>query len=305
MDTLDALSGKLATIDDIRSIVRTMKALSAASIRRYEQAEQAVSGYAATVDLGLAALLQDRRARGLLRPATAPSSPKEACIVIGSDRGLCGRYNEVAARAAQQTIGAETALLAVVGARAGARLQDAGHRVDPLYPVPGTAAGIGALVQDMIVAIEHWTRAAGIGRVRIVHNRREGRASAVPVDRVLLPIPHRDLAAMLEGGWPGAGVPFFRMRAEDLLSGLLRQRFFVVLYRALAEALASEHATRLAAMQTAERSIDQRRDDLEALYRQSRQAAITRELMDLVSGFEAVNAAPSPDSDSIDRAADP
>jgi len=59
-------------------------------------------------------------------------------------------------------------------------------------------------------------------------------------------------------------------------------------YQALAEALASEHATRLAAMQNAERNIEERREELNAAYRRKRQETITRELLDVVSGFEAV-----------------
>ena len=55
-----------------------------------------------------------------------------------------------------------------------------------------------------------------------------------------------------------------------------------------AEALASEHATRLAAMQSAERNIEERREDLTAAYRRKRQEKITRELMDVVAGYEAV-----------------
>jgi len=73
------------------------------------------------------------------------------------------------------------------------------------------------------------------------------------------------------------------------LSWLVQQRLFVSLYRALAEALASEHATRLAAMQGAERNIEERRADLMQVYCVKRQETITRELMDVVSGFEAVN----------------
>jgi F-type H+-transporting ATPase subunit gamma len=78
------------------------------------------------------------------------------------------------------------------------------------------------------------------------------------------------------------------MEPDRLLSWLVRQRLFVVLYKALAEALTSEHATRLAAMQSAERNIRERRDDLNAAYRRKRQETITRELLDIVSGFEAV-----------------
>jgi F-type H+-transporting ATPase subunit gamma len=71
----------------------------------------------------------------------------------------------------------------------------------------------------------------------------------------------------------------------------MRQRLFVMLYRALAEALASEHATRLAAMQSAEGNIKERRDVLLSAYRLKRQETITREMLDVISGFEAVSEA--------------
>jgi F-type H+-transporting ATPase subunit gamma len=81
------------------------------------------------------------------------------------------------------------------------------------------------------------------------------------------------------------------MDPERLLSWLVQQRLFVVLYRALTEAQASEHASRLAAMQAAEKNIEERRDRLQHLYRRRRQETITSELLDLVSGFEAARAA--------------
>jgi len=289
MQTLEALTDLIQTTDDIRAIVRTMKSLSAVSIRQYEDAEAALSGYAETIDLGLTALLQDRHARGLPLPATveAPAT-REALIVIGSDRGLCGRYNEIVTRAAAAPLRRDPVALAVIGARAAARLDGRGHRIDRLFPLPGTVAGLSPLVQSVIVEIDRWTREAGAGRVRLVHNRRQGRSRAVPVDRVLLPIPDAYLHGLLQRGWPGRGLPVFRMEPARLLSWLVRQRLFVVLYRALAEALASEHATRLAAMQNAERNIDERRAALDAAHRLKRQETITRELMDVVSGYEAV-----------------
>ena len=294
METLESLSERLETTDDIRTIVRTMKALSAVSIRQYEEAEAAISGYDETVALGLSALLRERRARGLPLPrpaASAAPAAREAVIVIGSDRGLCGRYNEIVARRAAERIGPRTEVLAVLGARAAARLEAEGHAIDRLTLLPGSVAGMAPLVQRALVEIERWTRERGIGRVSVVHNRREGRTRAVPVERTLLPIPEADLRRLLDGGWPGRGLPFFRMEPARLLSWLVRQRTFVVLYRALAEALASEHATRLAAMQSAERNIDERAEDLTALYRRKRQETITRELLDVVAGFEAVGGA--------------
>jgi F-type H+-transporting ATPase subunit gamma len=292
METLETLAEKLRTAEDIRSIVRTMKSLSAASIRQYERAETAVSGYERTIDLGLAAMLQDRRARGLSLPATIASRAEtEALIVIGSDRGLCGPYNEIVTRHAAGRIGNGTAVLATIGTLAAARLEARGHRPDRLFLLPSSVGGITTLVRSVIVEIERWTRNPGVGRICLIHNRRIGRARSAPVERALLPVPNDYLHGLLATDWPGPGRPFFRMDEGRLLASLVRQRLFVVLYRALAEALASEHATRLAAMQRAEANIDGRRDSLTSAYRQKRQEAITRELLDLVSGFEAVRTA--------------
>jgi len=247
-----------------------------------------MSDYERTIDLGLTALLRERRARGLSLPRTVgPGAAREATIVIGSDRGLCGRYNEIVIRHALEALPADAGLLAVIGTRAAAKLEAAGQRTDRLWLLPGTVEGMTPLVQRIIVEIERWTREAGVGCVRLVHNRREGRARAVARDRVLLPIPDGYLQGLLRSGWPGPGLPFFRMPEGQLLSWLVQQRLFVVLYRALAEALASEHATRLAAMQSAERNIEERRADLTAAYRRKRQETITRELLDVVAGYEA------------------
>lgn len=290
MQTLESLSGALDTARDIQSIVRTMKALSAASIRQFEQAEAALADYARTIELGLTALLHDRRDRGLPLPRTAvEGSSRAALIVIGSERGLCGRYNETVVRHARDRIEGPGTVLAVIGLRAAARLEAAGHRIDTLFALPGSVAGLSDLVQSVIVRCDRWQREDGIGRIRVVHNRRDGRVLARPIERQLLPLADAYLKSLLDAPWPGPGLPFLRMSPPALLSWLVQQQLFVSLYRALAEALASEHATRLAAMQGAERNIEERRDDLMQAYRVKRQETITRELLDVVSGFEAVS----------------
>lgn len=77
------------------------------------------------------------------------------------------------------------------------------------------------------------------------------------------------------------------MAQEVLLSRLLRQYLFVSLFRACAESAASEHGSRLSAMQAAERNLDERLESLTQVQRRARQDSITAELLDLVSGFEA------------------
>jgi len=291
MDTLESLADALETTGDIQSIVRTMKALSSVSIRQYEQAEQAMAAYAHTVELGLTAVLRQRHAAGLPLPDAVKSNGSEALIVIGSDRGLCGGYNDKITRFALSGMGDRPMVLGVIGARVASRLEADGRKADAVHLLPGSVDGLSRLVQNVIVDIERWTRVDGVGQVVLVHNRREGRTTAKPQEHRLLPLPGSYLRKQANADWPGRSLPMVRMDPDRLMSWLVQQRLFVVVYRALTEALASEHASRLAAMQAAERNIDERRDSLHQLYRQRRQETITRELLDVVSGFEAVSSA--------------
>jgi len=79
-----------------------------------------------------------------------------------------------------------------------------------------------------------------------------------------------------------------QMEWDGLFSSLIREYLFVSLYRAFAESLASENASRLASMQVAERNIEDRLVDLSAQFHQQRQSSIDEELFDLVAGFEAL-----------------
>ncbi len=288
METLESLSDTLETTGDIQSIVRTMKALSSVSIRQYERAEAAIADYARTVELGLMAILRQRRLEGAPLPVADAGTGREGLIVIGSDRGLCGGYNDRIIRFARSRMEDEPMLLSVIGARVAARLEADGRRVDGFHSLPGSVEGISRLARAVIVEIDRWTRLESVGRVQLVHNRREGQNAAKPQALRLLPLSDSHLRTLSAADWPGRSAPLFRMDPDRLMSWLIQQRLFVMIYRALAEALASEHASRLAAMRAAERNIEERRDDLRQLYRLRRQETITRELLDVVSGYEAV-----------------
>jgi len=89
--------------------------------------------------------------------------------------------------------------------------------------------------------------------------------------------------------WPSRVLPMFTMGETRLFQALIREYPFLSLYRAFAESLARENASRLASMQVAERNIDDRLRLLTVLARQLRQSAITSELLDIIASFEAVN----------------
>jgi len=105
---------------------------------------------------------------------------------------------------------------------------------------------------------------------------------------LLLPNDRRWLDQLQQEKWPTNMLPTFTMDADRLFSALVRQYLFVSLFRACAESLASEKASRLAAMRGAERNIGERIGELTSQFHQTRQMAITEELLDIAAGFEAL-----------------
>lgn len=290
MDTLETLGKRIATTEDLQSIVSTMKSLAAVSIRQYEQAVAALRDYARTIELGLEVVLgHERPAMAKAEAAAAPT----LAIVFGSDHGLCGRFNHEIVRFTRAELEAAPGgrHYLVAGARPAAILEASGETVEETWLLPGAVGGLRQTAHRILGAIDaHRARESGV-RVRLFYNRRRSGSTATPASLQLLPLDQAWLAGLADRRWQGPSLPTFTMPAQDLLAALVRQHLFIGLFRAGAESAASEHATRLAAMQAAERNIEERLEEMNADYRRKRQDSITEELLDLVAGFEALNPA--------------
>ncbi len=296
MDSLEHLQQQLDGVNDLRTIVRTMKALSAARIRQYEQAVAALSGYARTVQLGLHVVLRDAAA-----PLTTSRRRQEheriGAVVFGSDHGLCGRFNEaITGFAREQLVAAGKAadagpepLLLAVGARAADSLTHAGMNVEADLMLPASPPQITATVQQLLFTIDHWRQHRQLHALFLFYNQHSTSRGYEPRSLSLLPLDLRQLHDAAGPRWPGPSLPIFTMARELLASRLLHQYLFVSLFRACAESQASEHAARLDAMQSAQRNVDEHLETLTMAYRRARQDTITAELLDVVSGFEAVS----------------
>jgi F-type H+-transporting ATPase subunit gamma len=290
METLEQLRHQLEAIDDLASIVRTMKALAAVNIRQYETAVHSLGHYFRTVELGLHVVLRELPAPR----APAHGAERVGAIVFGSDHGMCGRFNEeIAGHAAEwlaDAAGAERPRIIAVGARVAALLEARGLRPEQDMFVPASAARIGATVRQVLLALDEWQVSGRTERVYLFHNRSSAEGRYRPTRTRLLPVNLHRLHSLEGERWPSRSLPSYTMRRELLFARLLRQFFFVTIFRACAESLAAENAARLAAMQSAERNLQERQQELLGEFRRLRQDAITAELLDVVSGYEALQA---------------
>lgn len=288
MQTLETLRRQINSTESLQSVVRTMKVLSMTSIRQCEQAVESLSDYYRTVRLGLRIALRHRPREGATLPTA--SSGRLGVIVFGSAWGMCGRFNEnLAQHTAERLVDTEAPkMIVVLGEYVGGALETQGLVPDEQSAVPESVDGITARVQELLVEIEQWRLRRQIDRVLLFYNASTSGSGYEPTTQRLLPLDETWLNHLEQKEWPTRMVPTFRGDWASLFASLVKQYFFVSLYRAFAESLASEHASRLAAMQMAEDNVEERLDDLQSRFHRTRQNAITEELLDITSGFEAL-----------------
>lgn len=285
--TLETLQKQIASGEDLSSIVKTMKALAATSVRQYEKAAESLDDYYHTVELGLSVVLSSE----FEIPAGRKKSQAERVIkvVFGSDHGLAGRFNEQIVNYTLEDAGQPGSLVLAIGEQVINRLQAAGITPARELHMPGSISAITPFVQSLLEEIENLRLEEGVEKVVLYFNRPRT-ASFSPVAETMLPVDFETLRET-RLKWQSRSLPTFTMPPGRLLSALLRQYFIVSLFRASALSLAAENTSRLAAMQAAEKNINERLDQLKVAYQHERQTAITEELLDIISGFRAVRSA--------------
>ena len=290
-DTTASLRRKLSSAGDLQSVVRTMKALAASSIGQYEKSVRALGDYYRTVELGLGACFRESEptAPVVIRKGKTNAGAIGA-VVFGSDQGLVGQFNDVVADFAVKTLAALPGKPEVwaVGERVHARLADAGVPLIGLFAVPNSVQAITPLVGQIQIESEARRAKGEYARLYIFHNRPKSGALYEPVSQRLLPLDAPWQQGLAKIPWPTKLLPEVMGSGTVTLRALIREYLFISLFRACAESLASENASRLAAMERADKNIDELLDTLHGNFHRIRQASIDEELFDVISGFEAL-----------------
>lgn len=291
MPALEQLQRKIHTAEALESVVKTMKALAAVNVRHFEVMVEALTEYNRTIELGLQAVLRDR-------PPTIPREHDEhsgrlGVIIIGSDQGMCGPFSkrvvahalEVLARMPYQRN--ETSIICL-GARAVAALEDLDHAVDDYLTVPASVDRVDTVVDAIFQSVDAWELRPGIDDIIMFHNVPDSPHTYSPRTTRLSPLDPRWLADVASRDWESRSLPMYTVPFDELLSSLVRGQILVTIYRGIAHSVAAENASRLQAMQAAEGNIGDLLRDLSMRYQLERQNTITAEVLDIVSGFEAL-----------------
>ncbi len=286
MQGLQGIKESINSAENLQSIVSTMKAHASSNINQFQNAAQASMEYRRILDMSLYIVLSEDDDEILPLEAT-PEDGNILHIVFGSDHGLAGTFNErISTFALNKIPKAENHKLIIVGQQILQRLKG-DFEIHTFFMQPQTTDSISSMVNRLLVKIDELRDEIPIEKIILYYNRPGNDATFIEDTELLFPI---DLSQLVnyQSTWESKSIPTYFAEKEVIVSDLIRQYFFITMYRTFCFSLASENASRLASMQAAEKNIDERLDELNFEYRRERQNSITEELNDVVSGFKAI-----------------
>jgi len=289
-DTLVSINRKITGARKLESVVKTMKVLAASNIGQYESAVRSLVDYYRNVRLGLYVCLSEAAATISERKNDNLDTAPIGTVVFGSDQGLVGQFNDVLTDYVVKTLNAFPGKKYVwaIGERIRGRLEDAGILLAGVYEVPSSINAITPLGAQILIESKEYREKNNDAQFYIFHNRPKAGAIYEPVNQRLLPLDERWLQDITKINWPTKNLPEPILSKQETLLALIREYLFVSLFKACAESLMSENATRLAAMQRAEKNIEELLENLTREFHILRQNAIDAELFDIVSGSEVL-----------------
>jgi len=289
--SLASLQHKINSAGDLQSVVRTMKAMAAVNITQYENAVNSLADYYQTVKLGLNVCFhQSNPAATTTNYMLNNNHNNIAVIAFGSDQGLVGQFNNVLAEFLSKTLQTYSGKKHVwaIGERIQPLLPTTDMNTGKIHRLPISLDTISELVGELILEIEWYRENKGINQLFVFHNKPTSKSSYAATFHKLLPFDQNWKDELVMDNWPSRSLPELLNSQKTTFKALITEYLFVSIYKACAESLASENASRLEAMLRAEKNIEELLDGLNRNYRHQRQTGIDEELFDLVAGYEAL-----------------
>ena len=290
MPSLKDLKVRIKSVKSTQKITKAMKMVAASKLRRAREKAEAARPYAERMQAMLQALSsgvsQDNAP--LLMGGTGKSD-KHLLIVATSDRGLCGAFNSSIIRATRRKVAelrgqGKTVKLFCVGRKGYEALRGEYDKDIVGKMVEGGRKTVGYDLAERIAqqAVSLY-ETEGFDVCTVVYNRFKSAISQIVTFQQIIPFASEETAA------GGDLLPYeYEPEEEAILTDLLPRNLAVQVYRALLENAASEQGARMTAMDNATRNAGEMIKKLTLQYNRSRQASITKELIEIISGAEAI-----------------
>ena len=296
MPSLKSLRLRINSVRQTRKITSAMKVVAAAKLRRAQEQAEAARPYGERMEEVMRALAASMAGRPEAPPMLVGTGKDDVhlVVVMTADRGLCGSFNSSIVRAARRLIGGlieqeKTVKILCVGRKGRDQLRREYGQIilDTIqdWSRPrvafATAERIGRRIAEMFAAGE-------FDACTIIYNRFKSVIAQIVTRQQIIPFRAAETAAAEAGPAGASAIYEYEPEEEEILKELLPRNLAVQIYTALLENNASEQGARMTAMDNATRNAGDMINKLTLRYNRTRQAAITKELIEIISGAEAV-----------------
>ena len=287
MATLHDIKRRIGSVQSTQKITKAMKMVAASKLKRAQEAIATARPYAIHMrDLvNNVALRADMVTHPLM--ATGTQNGTIGLIVVSSDRGLCGAFNSNVVNATvahiKETFPGKTVELTLVGKKGAELLQRRHTNFGETYTEIEAGDPLRTIAADIISAMAKKFMDGEVESVYCVFNKFN---SAISQDVTLEKVLPFESTPMAEGERDTDYI--YEPSAEEMLDALLTRHLNIQMHRMLCESFASEHGARMTAMESATTNAGDMINSLTLQYNRARQSAITTELIEVISGAEAL-----------------
>jgi F-type H+-transporting ATPase subunit gamma len=303
MANLKDLKVRINSVKSTQKITSAMKMVAAAKLRRAQEGAEAARPFASRMERMVAAVGDSIKDVDGAPRMLAGTGKDDTHLIVActADRGLCGGFNSSIGRKVRNLAWAlkkdgKTVKILCVGRKGRDNLKR-----DFAADIIETIEGIGKRNVEYFEAIEVADKITtlfdedGFDVCTIVFNRFQSAMTQIPTAQQLIPFAAPEADAEGDAGETSSPADegpqpifIFEPEEQDILSELLPRNMGVQVFQALLESAASEHGARMTSMDNATRNAGDMIDNLSLIYNRTRQAAITTELVEIVSGAEAL-----------------
>ncbi len=286
MPNLSDIKRRIKSVKNTQQITKAMKMVSAAKLRKAQENIVAARPYAEKMHEMIASISSKLPAEESHPLFSAKEEGKVEVILITSDRGLCGGFNSTLIRLADKFMtehGDRELVFNFIGKRGGEHFKKRGITIKRNMPIGNKAPGYelaAEIARDIIASYK--LEEEGTNEVYVVYSKFQSALVQIPTVQKILPMepPESETEDLRE--------LIFEPGPTEVLDSLLPKYVEGQVFRSLLESVASEHGARMTSMDSASKNASSMIDSLTLQYNRVRQAAITKELMEIISGSEAL-----------------
>jgi len=278
------IATRLVSLGELLEIIAAIRTIAATQMQQALRSLEAIRRYSDTIHAALSDAAQMLPSEG--RALVAVEVSKSGLIVFCAEHGLCGGFNEQLARVAEQIPGENRGqfVIIMVGSRGGQICRERGLKPDLVLPMATHGGGVTAVARRLATEVYGMlSNGRIVGLEAIYAQHADGEAISIERHRVL-PLEAPAIAAQ-----SAQLAPLINLGPRRLFDDIVAEYFFAALENAAMQSFFSENSARFRTMEAAHQNIGKKSEELSRLARRLRQEIITTEILDLISGVEAIS----------------